>query len=1079
MEKQIEDRIFKIAFKKLKSSVYYDKTQLILRNDIVRYEQNSKDKIDSKLESLCTQFNDDNQFKKLQKAIINSISISAFPKKLIKSQTPGVIINKQTSQTTVNQNQYFIDMCVEGHILGVVWLMTIGYKLDKLVYEKSYGNRIRKKLINELSDEPTFSPYLFEPYFMQYESWRDTALDEAKKYLHQKNDVMILTMDLKRYFYSVDVTQNAFDKMLEDAGIDKSDEANCGLVKLNDLMYDIVNTYAEQFGEEFENRNILPIGFLPSNVISNWCLRNLDKAIIDGWNPAFYGRYVDDILIVDKIEPGSKIFNLIRSEPKKVNVDFIMDYYTEKCCKWYDRNKDATSCKGLFFKCDQSGYPLSNPDANDVYYRVNFNFNPTIPDTKSKLIVQNEKMKLFYFLEGETDALIDCFKNQISKNKSEFRHMPEDDAFYQKDQYNEIYSLVIDNGINKFREVKDCTLDKFGLSKFLGKHLQIAGMVSGFNESKFEHDIEKIFTPHVTLEYYIFWERIIETLVINENYDALYIFLSKVVSAISEMSCSNAENDPKNYDPNWVDRTSNIKRSMYKYLISALARSYSLLWKHDTLKSAIKILKINTENNSSPLEDCLKSANSQSSSSLENVFSDLCLWYCKSRMIDKSVLPVPIDLLLPFCTSRGNKLGIFSIKNGINITNFQDALETMLSLESKSNKTGKDKKGALWPDDGNKTITKHFNYIYYPYMVGMNEISIAACLIGISNDGMLDLLTDDHTNAYANINYNNDKTCDSNIIEISKHTLSGQEIKTIYVGTNKKSKLRIAVANACLFNFNITELYNGKPQRSYSRYQALSKIVNQAINEKADMLVLPEAYVPFEWLPRLSKTCERNNLAIVCGVEYLINPITEKVFNLTAVILPFIDNVFSGTNITFHLKNHYAPVEKSTTEPRGLQLVQGKQYELYRWNGCYFAVYCCYELASIRDRALFQAYADAIIAIEWNKDVNYYSNILESLSRDVHCYCIQVNSADYGDSRITQPSPTVSKDLVRTKGGTNETILVGVIDVTELRRFQMQGQTFVSPNSKFKPTPPNFDIEVVKQKYNNKPLRFDVLNNSD
>ena len=54
MEKQIEDRIFKIAFKKLKSSVYYDKTQLILRNDIVRYEQNSKDKIDSKLESLCT-----------------------------------------------------------------------------------------------------------------------------------------------------------------------------------------------------------------------------------------------------------------------------------------------------------------------------------------------------------------------------------------------------------------------------------------------------------------------------------------------------------------------------------------------------------------------------------------------------------------------------------------------------------------------------------------------------------------------------------------------------------------------------------------------------------------------------------------------------------------------------------------------------------------------------------------------------------------------------------------------------------------------------------------------------------------
>lgn len=74
VEKQIEDRIFKIAFKKLKSSVYYDKTQLILRDDIVRYEQNSKDKIDSKLETLCAQFNDENQFKELKESIKNSIS---------------------------------------------------------------------------------------------------------------------------------------------------------------------------------------------------------------------------------------------------------------------------------------------------------------------------------------------------------------------------------------------------------------------------------------------------------------------------------------------------------------------------------------------------------------------------------------------------------------------------------------------------------------------------------------------------------------------------------------------------------------------------------------------------------------------------------------------------------------------------------------------------------------------------------------------------------------------------------------------------------------------------------------------
>lgn len=1068
----MDERIFRIAYKKLKSSVYFDKTQLILRNRIVMFERESLNKIETKLDKLYSDFTKD--FQSLRKRILNSISYSAFPKKLSKEATPGVILNTQTNKTTIEKNQYFIDMCTEGHILGVVWLMLIGYRLDKHTYEKSYGNRIRKNLINELSENPTYSPYLFEPYFMQYESWRDTALDEAKKYLGQKNDVMILTMDLRRYFYSVDVTENAFDEMFTDADIDAVSPDYEELKKLNELMADIVSTYSNQFGDEFEGRNILPIGFLPSNVISNWCLRNLDRAIVNGWNPVFYGRYVDDILIVDKIEHNSKIYEKMRKEPEEVDVDFIMQYYTENCCKWYDKN-NAPTHGGLFIKCDEDGKPLfaENSTTKDerksdkIFYRVNFGFNPTQNDLKSKLIVQNEKMKLFYFLNGETDALIDCFKNQISKNKSEFRHMPEDDAFYKSDKYNEIYSLAIGDGINKFREVEGCNLDKFGLSKFLGKHLRIAGMVSGYSKSKFEQDIERIFTPHVILEYYIFWERIIETLVINENFDAVNAFVKKVLSAISELNC------------NCVDRTEKIKESLYRYLLSALIRSYSLVWKKSAVKSFCKIIDENGQSNSELREAFCKLIKQQSvvNISTKNVIlkkikvkktiklnqklskainnhlivlrlSRYCLWYCQSRMIDKSVLPIPVDMLL-----SADDFDIFSKE--INITKFQDAHKNIVNF-------GK-----------SKNVTKYFNYTYYPYIVGMNDISIVSCLIGISNNDNRDYLTRNHYCDFSKINYKFPECQNSDIIKVEEHTLKSKSIKTIYVGSGKKSKLRIAVANASLQNNDITELYNGKPQRSYIRYQKLSQIVNQAINERADILVLPEAYVPFEWLAMLSKTCERNKLAVICGVEYLIIPQTKNVFNLTAVILPFEENDYSGTNISFHLKNHYAPVEKAAAQPRGLTLNCGNTYELYRWNDLYFTVYCCYELASITDRALFQSYADAIIAIEWNKDVNYYSNILESLSRDVHCYCIQVNSADYGDSRITCPSPTVSKDLVRTKGGINSTILVGEIDIDELRRFQLKGEMGSNSSDKFKITPPNFNTDVVQQKYCNKPLSFD------
>ena len=163
----------------------------------------------------------------------------------------------------------------------------------------------------------------------------------------------------------------------------------------------------------------------------------------------------------------------------------------------------------------------------------------------------------------------------------------------------------------------------------------------------------------------------------------------------------------------------------------------------------------------------------------------------------------------------------------------------------------------------------------------------------------------------------------------------------------------------------------------------------------------------------------------------------------------------------------------------GLQLIRGNilhpfegngssknqsSYELYNWNDFLFSVYCCYELTSIADRSIFQSFADAIIAVEWNHDVNYYSNIIESLSRDVHCYCIQVNTSDYGDSRITQPTKTEKKDILRTKGGANAAVLVGKIEIAKLREFQAKTYELQKDDSTYKPTPPNFNSRIAYQK---------------
>ena len=46
---------------------------------------------------------------------------------------------------------------------------------------------------------------------------------------------------------------------------------------------------------------------------------------------------------------------------------------------------------------------------------------------------------------------------------------------------------------------------------------------------------------------------------------------------------------------------------------------------------------------------------------------------------------------------------------------------------------------------------------------------------------------------------------------------------------------------------------------------------------------------------------------------------------------------------------------------------------------------------------------------------------------------IQVNTSEYGDSRIMKPSKSVEKNMVVVKGGKNSTILIDDLDIDSLR----------------------------------------------
>lgn len=107
---------------------------------------------------------------------------------------------------------------------------------------------------------------------------------------------------------------------------------------------------------------------------------------------------------------------------------------------------------------------------------------------------------------------------------------------------------------------------------------------------------------------------------------------------------------------------------------------------------------------------------------------------------------------------------------------------------------------------------------------------------------------------------------------------------------------------------------------------------------------------------------------------------------------------------------------------------------------------------------------DFVVCSEFNRDVNYFSNIVESAARDLHCYVIQVNCAQFEDSRVVSPSKTEKLNPLRIKGGDIQTFLSMLLPLQKLRSHQLKGYGLQKDSGEFKPTPPGFQPAEVKKR---------------
>lgn len=753
-------------------------------------------------------------------------------------------------------------------------------------------------------------------------------------------------------------------------------------------------------------------------------MKPFDDALTNGWNPLYYGRYVDDILIVEKVEKNSSLYQ--KASETQITVDDILSYYLVRESRWKGFDVPLKG-KALFkrkVKYDRS-IPCSQQSAeysvlSEIIYPLG---------EKTNIKVQEEKAKVFYFKSGHSDALISCFRENINKNKSEFRRMPEDDAVFLNDDYSEIFELE-QKGINKFREVSGISLDKYGLSKYLGKYQRVSGLVNDKHESKFIKDIEKIFNSRTIIENYTLWEKVLTILFVNGFSAAFTAFINSVTQAIDLLKEENTY------------RLDVLKESLISFLVSAIYRVHSL----NPGREMSDVFEILAKN-----EIIQQYCTAKGIRHFEKECSVFAEKYFITRMMDKSMCVLWPDMIIHACQQRKNQQQKW---HNVNCYSFNDVVKLLADHRT---------------EDSDHYLPET-DYKYYPYLITMYDLSITYqyfCMIDGTFKHNEESKIKYLNKLYVEKNYQRlyDEKSDSHVKACLFENTCHQIIR---VGNMNRDKVRVAVSSIKMDETNFENIIKGEPNRKYKRYQQVSCLVNTAIQQRADLLVMPEACVPIEWLSTLARTCARNNMAVITGVEHVV--VGNRVYNFTAVILPFEHEGYRCAHIAFHSKNHFAPDEVRQIEGYRLKVMDARElkrdsyYELYDWNNFWFSVYCCYELASISDRSLFQSYVDAIIAVEWNHDVNYYSNIMESLSRDLHCYCIQVNSCDYGDSRVTKPSKTESKDILRTKGGEEASVLVGTMDIAALRNFQIKEYELQRDDHRFKPTPPQFRKNIALEK---------------